>query len=140
MPRVAGIDIPNEKRIDIALTYIYGIGDKVAKDILKQAKRENKNVIVFCDKGISRSATFVIAALMYFECFLTYNAAFAYVRSKRPIIEPNLGFVLRLTWLFQSDDEHLPHFLEEIGCADLAAPSAQQMPCCAEKNPFDLTC
>lgn len=40
MPRVAGIDIPNEKRIDIALTYIYGIGDKVAKDILKQAKVE----------------------------------------------------------------------------------------------------
>lgn len=38
MPRIAGIDIPNEKRIDIALTYIYGIGDKVAKDILKMAK------------------------------------------------------------------------------------------------------
>jgi len=38
MPRIAGIDIPNEKRIDIALTYIFGIGDKVAKDILKQAK------------------------------------------------------------------------------------------------------
>ncbi len=40
MPRIAGIDIPNEKRIDIALTYIFGIGDKVAKDILKQAKIE----------------------------------------------------------------------------------------------------
>ncbi|HSV94729.1 MAG TPA: 30S ribosomal protein S13 [Spirochaetia bacterium] len=40
MPRIAGIDIPNEKRIDIALTYIYGIGDKVAKDILKVAKVE----------------------------------------------------------------------------------------------------
>ena len=40
MPRIAGIDIPNEKRIDIALTYIFGIGDKVAKDILKMAKVE----------------------------------------------------------------------------------------------------
>ena len=38
MPRIAGIDIPNEKRIDIALTYIFGIGDKVAKDVLKTAK------------------------------------------------------------------------------------------------------
>jgi len=38
MPRIAGIDIPNDKRIDIALTYIYGIGKKVAKDILKTAK------------------------------------------------------------------------------------------------------
>jgi small subunit ribosomal protein S13 len=40
MPRIAGIDIPNDKRIDIALTYIFGIGDKVAKDILKQARVE----------------------------------------------------------------------------------------------------
>ena len=40
MPRIAGIDIPNEKRIDIALTYIFGIGGKVAKDILKIAKVE----------------------------------------------------------------------------------------------------
>jgi small subunit ribosomal protein S13 len=38
MPRLAGVDIPNEKRIDISLTYIFGIGDHVAKNILKQAK------------------------------------------------------------------------------------------------------
>lgn len=38
MPRISGIDIPNEKRIDVALTYIYGIGDKVSLDILKKAK------------------------------------------------------------------------------------------------------
>ncbi len=38
MPRISGIDLPNEKRIDIALTYIYGIGNKVSQDILKQAK------------------------------------------------------------------------------------------------------
>lgn len=38
MPRISGIDIPNEKRIDVALTYIYGIGQKVAQDILKTAK------------------------------------------------------------------------------------------------------
>lgn len=40
MPRIAGIDIPNEKRIDIALTYIFGIGGKVAENILKSAKVE----------------------------------------------------------------------------------------------------
>ena len=38
MPRLSGIDIPNEKRIDISLTYIYGVGDMVAKDILKKSK------------------------------------------------------------------------------------------------------
>ena len=34
MPRIAGIDIPNEKRIDIALTYIFGIGRSSAQKIL----------------------------------------------------------------------------------------------------------
>ena len=38
MPRISGIDLPNEKRIDISLTYIFGIGKKVALDILKMAK------------------------------------------------------------------------------------------------------
>ena len=38
MPRISGIDLPNEKRIDISLTYIFGIGKKVALDILKLAK------------------------------------------------------------------------------------------------------
>ena len=36
MARIAGIDLPREKRIEIGLTYIYGIGRKSAKDILAQ--------------------------------------------------------------------------------------------------------
>lgn len=34
MARIAGVDIPNQKRIEVALTYIYGIGLTSAKDIL----------------------------------------------------------------------------------------------------------
>ena len=34
MARIAGVDIPNNKRIEIALTYIYGIGLKSAQDII----------------------------------------------------------------------------------------------------------
>ena len=34
MARIAGVDIPNQKRVEIALTYIYGIGRKSAMDIL----------------------------------------------------------------------------------------------------------
>jgi small subunit ribosomal protein S13 len=36
--RIAGITIPNEKRITIALTYVYGIGRPMAKKILQSAK------------------------------------------------------------------------------------------------------
>ena len=34
MARIAGVDIPNQKRIEIALTYIFGIGRKSSNDIL----------------------------------------------------------------------------------------------------------
>ena len=34
MPRIVGIDIPKEKRVEIALTYIFGVGQTTAKKIL----------------------------------------------------------------------------------------------------------
>ena len=34
MARIAGIDLPREKRIEIALTYIYGIGPTTAKKLI----------------------------------------------------------------------------------------------------------
>jgi len=37
MPRIVGVDIPNDKRILIALTYIYGVGKHRAQDVLNKA-------------------------------------------------------------------------------------------------------
>ena len=37
MARIKGVDIPNDKRIEISLTYIYGIGRNLSKTILKNA-------------------------------------------------------------------------------------------------------
>jgi len=37
MARIAGVDLPSEKRIEIALTYIYGVGRSTAKKILATA-------------------------------------------------------------------------------------------------------
>ena len=37
MARIAGIDLPRNKRIEIALTYIYGIGRSTSQDILSKA-------------------------------------------------------------------------------------------------------
>jgi small subunit ribosomal protein S13 len=36
MPRLLGVDIPNEKRIDIALQYLYGVGPSVANKVLTE--------------------------------------------------------------------------------------------------------
>jgi len=38
LARISGVDLPNEKRIEIALTYLYGIGKKLAKDIIEKAQ------------------------------------------------------------------------------------------------------
>lgn len=40
MPRVSGVDIPPNKRIEYSLRYIYGIGPKLALDVLKEAQIE----------------------------------------------------------------------------------------------------
>ena len=37
MARIAGVDIPRNKRVEIALTYIYGIGKPTSQKILKEA-------------------------------------------------------------------------------------------------------
>ncbi len=37
MPRIIGVDIPKEKRIEIALTYLYGVGRTLSNRILKEA-------------------------------------------------------------------------------------------------------
>lgn len=36
MPRIAGVDIPINKRVEVALTYIFGIGRNLSNDILKE--------------------------------------------------------------------------------------------------------
>ncbi len=38
MARIAGVDLPKEKRVEVGLTYIFGIGHKTAQDILAATK------------------------------------------------------------------------------------------------------
>nr|YP_010904127.1 ribosomal protein S13 [Caulacanthus ustulatus]WCH57378.1 ribosomal protein S13 [Caulacanthus ustulatus] len=45
MARIAGVDLPKNKRIEIGLTYIYGIGISRSKKILRQIKLNN-NILV----------------------------------------------------------------------------------------------
>ena len=45
MARISGIDLPNAKRVEIGLTYIYGVGRKISNDILSKTKID-KNIRV----------------------------------------------------------------------------------------------
>lgn len=42
MARIAGVNIPSQKRVEVGLTYIYGIGRKFASEICKKAKIDDK--------------------------------------------------------------------------------------------------
>lgn len=54
MARIAGIDLPKNKRIEIALTYIYGIGLSRSKIILQKINiNPNKNVLELNDNEIT---------------------------------------------------------------------------------------
>ena len=59
MPRIMGVDIPTEKRIDISLQYLYGVGEFRAKQILKETniKPETRAELIAAAKtviGITR--------------------------------------------------------------------------------------
>lgn len=54
MPRIFGVDIPREKRTEIALTYLYGIGKNNSKVILAEAQVDpNKRAKDLTEKEIS---------------------------------------------------------------------------------------
>lgn len=54
MARISGIDLPKNKRIEIALTYIYGIGLSYSKKILKKIQVDpNQRVINLSDNDIT---------------------------------------------------------------------------------------
>ncbi|MGC4031422.1 MAG: 30S ribosomal protein S13 [Tepidisphaeraceae bacterium] len=64
MPRISGIDIPNDKKIKVSLRYVYGIGPSNALDILKEAgidperrakdltEEELAKIISIIDRGV----------------------------------------------------------------------------------------
>jgi small subunit ribosomal protein S13 len=55
MARIAGVDIPRDKRVEVSLTYIYGVGRSTANKILKRAEiNPNTRVKDLTEQEISR--------------------------------------------------------------------------------------
>lgn len=55
MPRILGVDIPKEKRIDISLTYLYGVGRVTSLRLLKEAGIEpSKRAKTLSDEEVAR--------------------------------------------------------------------------------------
>ncbi|MFL2630405.1 MAG: 30S ribosomal protein S13 [Thermodesulfobacteriota bacterium] len=55
MPRIAGVDIPDNKRVDVSLTYIFGIGTTISSKILKNASIDpSKKTKDLSDSDVSK--------------------------------------------------------------------------------------
>jgi small subunit ribosomal protein S13 len=60
MPRIAGVDIPEKKKVRYALRYIYGIGPKFADDILAQAGVDpDKKANELTDEEVGQISTII---------------------------------------------------------------------------------
>lgn len=60
MPRILGVDIPKEKRIEASLPYIYGIGPARARDVLTQANIDyNRRAKDLSDEEIARITSII---------------------------------------------------------------------------------
>ena len=60
MVRIAGVDLPNQKRVDIALTYLYGIGRNNVVPILAKANIEaHRRIQTLTDEEASRIARII---------------------------------------------------------------------------------
>lgn len=60
MPRIIGIDLPKEKPIEIALTYIYGLGRALCRRLVQEAKIDpHKRAKELSDEEVSRLASII---------------------------------------------------------------------------------
>ena len=60
MPRIAGVNIPENKRIVISLTYIYGIGESLSKKILEEMKMDpNKKASELSAKEVNDLKSYI---------------------------------------------------------------------------------
>ncbi|XP_018592721.2 uncharacterized protein LOC108925355 [Scleropages formosus] len=64
-------------------------------EFIEEAHQSGRGVLVHCQAGVSRSATIVIAYLMK-HTLMTMTDAYKYVRSRRPVVSPNLNFMGQL--------------------------------------------
>lgn len=77
---------------DVNLTQYF----KSAIAFIDEGLSRNENTLVHCFAGISRSSTIVLAYFLNIYPWMSVNSALDVVRSIRPIVNPNPGFMLQL--------------------------------------------
>ena len=100
MARIAGIDLPKNKRGEIGLTYIYGIGNSSSKKILEKAGVDlNKKVQDWDDDDLSKMAD---AIAMGRKIYTNLKKAIQYIISIHIPIILTVFIPLALGWIYPS--------------------------------------
>lgn len=96
------IDIADSERSNLKRYF------NVTNWLIQGAINGGNNVFVHCAAGISRSATIVLAYLLFKNKQWTPTRAYEFLRSKRPIVHPNEGFQTQLNqwWLSRNPQQH----------------------------------
>ena len=106
MPRIVGVDIPNEKRLDVALTYIFGIGATSAKKIVAELGGFSIELIAG-SAGTVRGATFSLRARRLGDASADVLAALVRrFRVREPTDGPRLLELARRSFRFRDIGEH----------------------------------
>ena len=84
------LEIPIDDKPNVDLSKYY---DQIYNFI---EQHSDKNILVHCMAGISRSASFVIYYFMK-KNNLQFDDAYRYVKMRRPVVKPNYGFVAQLS-------------------------------------------
>jgi protein-tyrosine phosphatase len=71
-----------------------------AIDFMENARKQGGKVYVHCVQGISRSATIVLAYLMFTRKW-TYNEASNYVLQRKAVVNPNMTFIAQLICFYK---------------------------------------
>ena len=70
MARIAGVDLPRNKRVEIALTYIYGVGRTTSKKILKEAELDpNMNTDLLTEVDVAKIREVITVLSRWREIF-----------------------------------------------------------------------
>ena len=66
MARIAGVDLPTNKRLDIALTYLYGVGRSNVVNVLKEAQMDGaRRVNTLTDEEVNKIAKILAKTLIF---------------------------------------------------------------------------
>ena len=96
-PKWNGIDYHLVEADDVEHEDLLNRFDTINQKIEQFCKKNDGNILIHCQNGMSRSATILIAYLLYRDPSKCLYEIIAMIRTKRPSIEPNDGFLIQLS-------------------------------------------